>query len=279
MINSLITLVLCFALLFSNNVNCNQDYLELTRVFETDVQDHSPSQYVSDQVWQEVRDFIIPNDHPIKYRLDAIFSASRAFYDFQSMEAAGFTATIPQHHTGIIVTRHPELKGYVIKAYLDIQEYHSGKPEYYFWKKRAIGAQLIRKSIEEHNYGHLLKVPQKWLYLIPDDPAPLPGLPKMFILVEEDMDIYDSETNKELWGSQIVTKKLLKSFYNVITELGLFDCAKPDNCPISKDGRVAFVDTQCYHFKKVKYHKLTPYLSPSMKKYWKKLIKDGEIEN
>jgi hypothetical protein len=69
-----------------------------------------------------------------------------------------------------------------------------------------------------------------------------------------------------------VTPELLKALYTVITELGLFDCAKPANCPISKDGRVAFVDTQSYHSKKVKYHKLTHFLSPNMRQYWLSLI-------
>jgi len=276
-------LITSFALLFSTSLSANKQNLALsleeinfeTRFFSQQLKHISPSQYVSNKVWNQVYDLQIPTNHPVKTILDTIFSTSRALCDLQSMEAAGFEPAIPQHHTQIIVTKHPALKGYVIKAYLDVQEYHSGKPEHYFWVKRIKGAQLIKQSIKDHHYEHLLKVPQKWIYLLPDEPSPPPGyLRKMFILVAEDMNIYDAQTNEALWGSSLVTKELLKALYTVITKLGLFDCAKPANCPISSDGRIAFVDTQSYHAKHVKYQKLTPYLSPEMKRYWLKLIDD-----
>lgn len=236
----------------------------------------SPSRYVNDSVWIQVRDYLMPNDHPLKKNLDQIFSASRALADMESMKEAGFKFSRPQHHTQIIVTKHPKLKEYVIKAYLDEQEYHSGKPEYYFWIKRIKGARLIQKAIENHKYEHLFKVPKKWIYLLPDEPAPAacPQI-KMFILVEEDMDIYNDKKNERLWGGQSVTEEMLNALYTILTELGLFDCAKPSNCPFSRDGRVAFVDTQSYNAKQVKYHKLAPYLSPQMRSHWKMLIESN----
>ncbi len=237
----------------------------------------NPSLYVTNTLWANIQDYLIPYDHPAKIKLDEIFSASRALYNMHSMIAAGFEAAKPQHHSQIIVTRHPELRGYVIKAYLDEQEYHSGKPEYYFWIKRIIGSRLIKNLIESHKYEHLIKVPKKWIYLLPDEPSPPDGsLRKMFILVEEDMDIYPDKRNEKLWGSSAVTKELLKALFTITTELGLFDCAKPANCPIAKDGKVALIDTQSYFAKRVKYHKLTPYLSPSMKRYWLKLTAKSE---
>lgn len=239
----------------------------------------NPSRYVSAEAWQQVQPYLMPNDHPAKERLDQIFSTSRAFCDQKSMEAAGFDPAEPQHCTQIIVTRHPLLKGYVIKAYLDEQPYRKDRPEYIYWIWRATGAQLIRQAIADHNYDHLFKVPQKWIYLLPDEPSPPPGyLRKMFILVEEDMDIFNDKTNEKLWRSPFVTKERLKALYTIVTELGLFDCAKPSNCPFSKDGRNAFVDTQSYYKSHVRYSKLTPYLSSPMKSYWRKLIKQG-MEN
>lgn len=232
----------------------------------------SSSPSISNSLGSQLTPFLIPSHHPAKIKLDHLLADLNAFYDLHSMEAAGFEPALPQHHTQIIVTRHPELKGYVIKAYLDIQDYHSGKPEYYFWIKRILGAQLVREAIESHGYDHLLKVPRKWIYQLPTTHSAPHSLKKNFILVEEDMDIYDDPTNAALWGSEWVTKELLQALYTIITELGLFDCAKPANCPISKDGRVAFVDTQSFHVKQVKYQKLTPYLSPAMQNYWLELI-------
>ncbi|CUI16923.1 conserved hypothetical protein [Candidatus Protochlamydia naegleriophila] len=228
----------------------------------------------STSVWTQITPFLIPSNHAAKIKLDDILSNVQAFYDLQSMEAASFDKALPQHHTQIIVTRHPELKGYVIKAYLDVQDYHSGKPEYYFWIKRILGAELIRQAIASHGYGHLLKVPHKWIYQLPDNGsnASNHALKKYFILVEEDMDLYDDAINVAFWGSEWVTNEYLEALYTIVTELGLFDCTKPANCPISKDGRIAFVDTQSFHAKRVKYQKLTPYLSPTMQAYWLELI-------
>lgn len=297
-----IFLLISFTLLLSKNIEANctdlkeessetnsavktmlleeaEDMSSVECFYELIKKSGSPSKYISNDIWLQLHPFIMPDDHPIKQKLDKIFSASRALCDLQSMIAAGFEPALPQHHTQIIVTKHPELKGYIVKAYLDIQEYHSGKPEYYFWKKRITGAQLIKKSIKNHKFEHLLKVPKKWIYLLPDEPSPPPNyLRKMFILVEEDMNIYDDRTNEALWGSSLVTNELLDALYTIITELGLRDCAKPANCPISRDCRVAFVDTQSYHAKTVNYYKLTPYLSPPMQQYWIELVKGKKLK-
>lgn len=237
----------------------------------------SPSIYVTDTLWKQVAEFLLPNDHPIKERLDEIFIRSRATCNIEAMIAAGFERAKPQHHTRIIVTRHSNLQGYVFKTYLDNEPYHSGNPEHYYWIKRATGARLIQNSIRIHHYEHLFKVPNKWIYLLPDEPSPPAGsIRKKFILVEEDMELIAPKLNKKKWGSDEVTEELLHALYTISSELGLFDCTKVDNCPFSEDGRVAFIDTQSYHKKRVKYHKLTRYLSPPMRTYWKKLIKSNK---
>ena len=89
------------------------------------------------------------------------------------------------------------------------------------------------------------------------------------------MNIYDDETNKKLWASPKATKELLFAIHTIITEFRFRDCAKPANCPFSKDGRVAFVDTQSFYKKRIGYKKLTPYLTPDMQTYWKSLSHVG----
>ena len=242
---------------------------------EVKIENEIPSTYVSREVWMAVQEYLMPDDHPIRKKLDQIFSSTRALSDAKSMKIAGFDRAKPQPHTGIIVTRHPELPGYVIKAYRDDCELFDGRPEYHFWIKRARGARKIQAFITAHKYDHYFKVPKKWIYLLPDEPSPPSKyLRKNFILVAEDMDIYGDKKTKQLWGSDRVTKDLLDAFYNITTELGLADCAKPANCPFSRDGRIAFVDTQISNNRGyVKYDRLTPYLSSPMRDYWKKLTK------
>jgi hypothetical protein len=235
----------------------------------------NPSLYVSQELWKDIQDYLIPDDHPAKEKLDQIFSTSRALADKKSMVAAGFDFARPQRVTQIIVTRHPEMPGYIIKAYLDSTKYgHKGKPDYLFLIQRIVGARLAQERIHTHHYEHLLKVPEKWLYLLPDEPSPPSHyLRKLFILVEDDMNIVSARKNEKLWKSQHVTPELLDAFYTITTEVGLADSLRPDNCPFSKDGRVAFIDTQVFNVKPVKYHNLTPFLSAPMQAYWKELIK------
>ncbi len=88
------------------------------------------------------------------------------------------------------------------------------------------------------------------------------------------MDLYDSDQNYEIWKSDQVTEELLTDFYTLCEELGLKDCAKPENAPFSKDGRIAFIDTQTTQAWPVRYKKLTPYLSEERQVLWKKLTRD-----
>lgn len=257
-----IFLIVGFMLIFTDAMRADQEALVNSSI------------YVSDGVWAGVKDYLIPNEHPIKGTLDQIFSRSRALSDKESMVAAGFAPAVTQKHTGIIVTRHPELQGYVIKAYLDKEPYHDGKPEHHFWIKRVKGAQLVRASIAAHHYESIFKVPKKWIYLLPDEPSPPHRyLRKMFILVEEDMDLLDDKTNEQVWGSRWVTEDLLDALFTLTTEVGLADCTKPQNCPFSIDGKVAFIDTQTFNTDYVKYQRLTPFLSSPMRDYWKKITK------
>lgn len=245
----------------------------------------SLSKYVSDQVWAEVSDYLMPDDHPVKKKLDEIFSSSRALSTIVSMKMAGFFPVRPEPHTQLIVTKHPELKGYVIKAYLDNQEYSKNLPEYYYWIRRIQGARKVRDYIEMHQLGHLFKVPSKWIYLLPDEPsASQLSVRKNFILVEDDMEIYPTKTNERLWKSSKVTPELLDTLFKLITEVGLYD-AKARNCPFCKDGRIAFVDTQVhpkgegfvtFNPQKIdKYEKLLKHLSAKNKVHWNTLIRNS----
>lgn len=232
------------------------------------------------QSFEQIGKYLLPDTHPAKKTLDSIVSTARfsVFHDMQSMTDAGFAFAVPQPTTKLIVTKHPKLKGYIIKAYLDTQKYYGGRPEYYYWTKRAEGANLIREAIIRHNFSHLLKVPKKWIYKLPEKPSkPLPASckPKRYILIEEDMNIYDDDTNEKLWSSPKATKELLYALHVVITEFRFRDCAKPANCPFSKDGRVAFVDTQSFYKKRIGYKKLTPYLTSEMQDYWQSLSHVG----
>lgn len=243
--------------------------------FDTDfpAQAYVRNPHVPQDVWDRLSPYFLPMNHPLKPKLDKIFKKARVLKDEKSMKKAGFEDVEPRKWTRLIVTTHPKLPGHIIKAYLDRQHYHAGVPEYELWLLRIHGAQLIRDYIHIRGWGGKFKVPNKWIYPVPADPAPPAGLlRKNFILVVEDMDIQRDSKNEEKWKSNLITPDLLDRVFGLITDLGLRDCAKPDNIPFAKDGRIAFVDTQTFNQYPISYHKLLPFLTPQNQAYWQQLI-------
>lgn len=222
-----------------------------------------------------VAPYLLPPDSPVKPILDQIFSSSRVLLSLETMKAAGFSPVKPRKFTHLIVTKHPALPGYVIKAYLDSQRYYKKMTEYEIWIKRIQGAQSIQNLINNQGWNHLFKVPQKWIYELPKKPAaPSEFIPKYYILVEEDMELVSQEKNAKVWKSHFVTTELLNSLYVILKTLGLKDCIKTHNIPFSRDGRIAFIDTQTFNEWPVKYKILGKELSKPNATYWKQLTKN-----
>jgi hypothetical protein len=127
---------------------------------------------------------------------------------------------------------------------------------------------LINREIAIHHWEKLFKTPKKWIYLLPEYPAPPKEfIRKNFILIEEDVYTLDAS----IWKSELVTYELLDAFYRLLEDLGLNDCAKPENAPFCIDGKIAFIDTESHDAWPVRYKKMVPYLAPKMQDYWKVL--------
>lgn len=235
--------------------------------------DYKPNRYISEKVWAQVDPYLLPIDHPAKPQLDAIFKKCRAIFNTQTMKKAGFSNWTPRKYTHIIVTKHPDLPGIIIKTFLDVQRHYHQK-EYDNWIQRAQGIEKIREIITEKGWENDFKLPNKWIYPLPENPSPPKEFArKNFILVEDDMEILSTEENDAMWGSPVVTKELLDKVFYIVDTLGLSDCAKPDNIPFRKDGQITFIDTQTFYDWLVEWDKMTPYLSEPMREYWKKLTK------
>lgn len=220
---------------------------------------------------QELAPYLIPENHIAKSALDAIFGGSRVIKNQDSLIQAGFKKTKPAEITGLIVTTHPSLPGYIFKIFTDSVKLLKVKTEYELWIRRITGANLIREAIFSRSLSSKMKVPHKWIYILPYLPTNK-SYPKSTILIEEDMDLLSEEANLAFWKSDSITAELLKDLFFIIKDLGLDDCLRPDNIPFSHDGRLSFVDTESYYSNKVKFKKLTPYLSKKNQGVWKSLI-------
>ena len=215
--------------------------------------------------------YLLPEHHPIKPLLDSLFSSSRVILNLDTLEEAGFVYSKPRKFTNLIVAKHPAIPGYIFKLYLDAQRDHKNKPEHHFWMLRIQGAVRVRFEIEANNLQEWIKVPQKWIYKLPKKPLPSKGYRKKhYILVEEDMQLLSPEDNESLWASSYVTIQHLHAIHLILGNVGLSDCAKPDNMPFSIDGRIAFIDTQT-HGRSVSYNHLSSWLSTENQTLWQKM--------
>lgn len=227
---------------------------------------------ISPEVYQEVKPYLLPSEHPAKKKLDKIFSRPSVILDEKHMVQSGFINPTPRKFTRLVVTRHPDLEGYVIKTYLDSQRYYKNKPEHKLWLMRIEGVRKIAQVIQEYGLQEYFKVPKKWIYEIPNKKTSKNYLTKHYILIEEDMNLLTEKENLKMWKSSAISQIQLQSLYIILSKVGLRDCATPDNIPLSYDGRIAFIDTQT-HGAKVPYNDLLPYLSRTNKKFWQEISK------
>ena len=166
-----------------------------------------------------------------------------------------------------------KLRPYAVKLLLDEE------PTYELDKliSRIIGANTAREVIEKYGYQHIFKVPRKWIYALPLNPAPLSGtFRKNFILVEDEIDILQRKENYPKWKSDAVTHEILDAVFILLTEAGLYDSVYAFNMPFCEDGRIAVIDTELHHGWPIHYERFSAYLSHEMKSYWRRFAEQAQ---
>lgn len=224
--------------------------------------------YVPAWDWFCLKPYFLPQDNPIKKKLDYIFTHKRATFSKESFESVGFEKIKLRDPTNIVVGKHPALKGYLIKAYLDTQPFLI---DWVNWMNRIAGALSIQECITKNNFQSFA-VPRKWIYPLPENPSP-PDFCKRknFILIVEEMPILSKKKILEFYKKQVTVSQLTELFI-LFTELGLIDSIYPDNIPPTATGKIAFIDTEHHHQWPVNLEKFKQFLSPAMQDYWQSLI-------
>lgn len=217
--------------------------------------------------------YFLPEEHPITATLNHIFSSSRVLGSLKAMKAAGFISP-KQRLKGVVIGVHPKLKGYLLKVYLDTFQIDA----YAQWVKRIEGALLIRRAIDRYGLRDILRVPKKWIYILPAEPSAAQKediTPHHSILVVEDMNIVKRSENAVLYKNAI-TEKHLDALFKVLIECKLTDSVLIDNIPFTKHKKIAFVDTEISGRGLriwLRLQKLKKNFSPEMQRYWNKLIR------
>jgi hypothetical protein len=228
--------------------------------------------HIPHEVWNLVKPHLLPSNHPLKAQLDSIFKQQRVTKNLQTLCNAGFSRCYIRGYSQLVVTKHPMLRGYWLKLFIDEQDI----TDYPILIHRIQGANDIRNSIDRHGYHHFFSVPVKWLYPLPAEPSPpADHHRKNFILIAEDMKIYKKKENAQKWAAKITPPRAL-AIYTILQELGLNDCIHPFNLPFCEDGRQAFIDTEHHHNWPVYFNLMTKHLPIAIANYWHKIIEtDG----
>lgn len=227
---------------------------------------------ITEEIWREVAPYLLPKNHYLKDAMDKICSKSRILSSAEALKEAGFKILVQRLNRGLIVASHRNLHGFLIKVYLDT----STRCEWPLWTLRAEGSRHIQRIFDKHNFNRYMKVPEKWIYAIPQARRPLADekiFPKDFILLVRDMRIL-SKAETLIKFQKKSTPASLKALYTTIVEGGLSD-SHPDNIPYSTDNRIAFIDTEYYKIWPVFPEWLTKHLSPKYQIYWEGLIAKG----
>lgn len=209
--------------------------------------------------------YLLPDNHPIKARLDRFFSSFRITEDESSLAQAGFTYTKAKPYSQTVITKHPLFPGYVFKFFTDQQEITD--PVHCLFK-RILGANAARSAIEMTNSEHLFTVPRKWIYLIPPNASKYPQ--KECLVIAEEVPLLSYESNIKRWRSNQVSMQTLELLYTILNQAGLSDSIYPSNIQFTPEGKIAFIDTECSYWwpKPSKFPVLAEYLSEENSQYW-----------
>jgi len=235
---------------------------------EKKVREYIKPSDVSDDVWSEVKPYLLPFDHPLKNKLDKLFTTFRVTDNPATVKKAGFLRSTPAAFSNAIVSRNENLSGYYFKFYHDHQQIDVESKQ---WIDRAFEARSLKKAIKDHGYQKYFKVPKKWIYLIPDNPQSTGPYPKHFILIATKINTTKGHINRFKWQTE-VSRKLLDAVWIINQQEGLVDSCVGHNLPFTKDNKLAYIDLEQHHKWPVPFHRLNGYLNPEMQDYWKKLI-------
>lgn len=244
----------------------------LTLLYSCHLNSYERNPYVPEEIWKEVEPFLMPQDHPIKAKLDKIFNQNkRITASKETLLSEGFIPTQVQGAV-CLALRHLNFPDYIFKVFPDDK---NTRVDWQSWVKRVKGAERIRKAIKKFKYDRFFKVPNKWIYPLPSEPSPTQlklGGRKNFILVVDNMHPIPKERNWHLWRSTL-DPKFLRRIMKIVIETGAGDAIRANNLPFCIDGKQAFLDTERTEVWPIDFHPMKEFLNKKMRKVLEKLIK------
>src|SRR5262245_34761862 len=92
--------------------------------------------------------YLLPQNHPLKAKLDALFLRQRVIQNEKTFQEAGFKTLCHNMGSFIRVASHRKMPGHLFKVYLDSElNKKMHKPGWVWLARRCEGAAKIRKVI------------------------------------------------------------------------------------------------------------------------------------
>jgi hypothetical protein len=190
--------------------------------------------------------YLLPVDHFLQKPLADLFQDSKMFATRENLRKAGFQL-FKRRHSGLMVAKHPSIKGFLIKKYIDDVPQEKQLHNYL---ARAKGSRALTKFIKAENLQHII-TPKKWLY-----PLPQKVFGQSYLLIVEEIDICSSAESEKNYSE--IAPAALEELCLVLTRFrGLDSIVK--NMPFTHQGKIAFVDTE--HWKDSR-EKFLPHILP-----------------
>lgn len=223
------------------------------------------------EVFEKIKPYLLPDNCRAAAVLKQILSKRDVLSSTETLENAGFQLICSRKEkTRLIVVSHPLLKGFLLKVYSEDLR-HS---EWTRWVRRIKGALCLQAIIDENKrYKKYFKVPKKWIYILPKENRGKGEFARESVLLVEDMQITDKETNRAL-HRVLWSYAGLDALYTVLQKSGFSD-GHIDNLPFSTDHRVAFIDTEYTNQANVHFDWLTKWFADSKQPYWEALMEHG----
>jgi len=241
---------------------------DLTVSFET-------NPHLSPDAKVKMRPFLLSHESPLKEPMDAIFKKSRVTANASTMKKSGFITLFVQPRSFIRVVKHPTIKNFLFKLYLDDDlRVKKNTPGWEWLVRRCKGAERIRNVIAK-DHIHLFTVPRKWIYPLPAQPSPPLGSTytrHLAVLIVDDMNLVSARDNTRAWVHKVTTKHL-DELYIILSQVG-GSSFRGQNIPYTKSGKFAFIDTE-YPSGPPDFGHIRWSLRGKMLQYWDSKVRKG----
>lgn len=206
---------------------------------------------------------------PKSLDLAKLFVDPKMFDSRDKFRAAGFKVFERSNDDKIMVASHEDAKGYLFKKYSASTSMEAQLENH---EKRVKGARKVQELIEADHLEHVV-VPQKYLHELPRE---FSRKGPSHVLIVERLSLMSTDDSKKQYRR--ISEDVLRDLCTVFFSFPGLDSVV-DNVPFTKDGKIAFIDTEHWERRRSKWkegsrpHMRHIDLSRDREKFAKKVFK------